>query len=96
MDRSTAEAIWRALEEARETEYEGDPPTYDVRLDAASASDDRTLGVPPPRSRYYRVRVTGARGMGGMTRDAMQYVLDVARENDVEEVDVDNSALVLT
>ena len=87
MDRSTAMTVWRQLEEARDTEFEGDPPTYDVRLDATVAYQ--------ASERAYRVRVAPAKGMGGVDRDAWQYVVETAVEHDTG-LDVDNNALVLT
>lgn len=84
MDRNTAVEIWTRLEQERLTELEGDPPTYDVRLDA---SHDRSSN-----ERSYRVRVTSALGIGD--RDEWLYVLETATEFEVS-VDIQNSGLEL-
>lgn len=92
MDRATALAVWKLLEEARETEYEGDPASYDVRLDATTG-----IGISGLDERGYRVRVTPGRGIGGWSRDALLYVLEVAGEQSekVEFLDVANSGIEL-
>lgn len=85
MDLSTALDLFRTFESEKETDVEDDPPTYEVRLDAATSRDTGR--------RSYSVRVIGNRGWGA-DRDAWQFVMEQAVEHDVE-LDVDNSAMVL-
>lgn len=84
MERSKAIEVWTRLEQERLTELEGDPPTYDVRLDA----DTRPAG-----ERFYRMRVTSA--LGFADRDEWLYVLEVAGEFDLT-VALQNSGIELT
>lgn len=88
MDLPTALRIFNQLETQRDTEFEGDPCVYDLRLDATT-DDSQEYG-----KRLCRVRVSPAKGMGGIGRDEWQYVMETAVEHDVE-VDVSNSALEL-
>jgi hypothetical protein len=89
MDRRTAVKMWERLEEERDTSCEGDPPIYDVRLDAKSS------GMSDNVRREYTVRVTPAKS-AFMDRDRWLYVLEVAGELGVDEVDVENNGMMIT
>lgn len=83
MDRSKAVELWQRLESERLTEFEGDPPTYAVRLDAGTDINDE---------RDFRVRVTSALGLSN--RDEWLYVMETATEFETE-VTVQNSGIEL-
>lgn len=86
MDLTTALTVFGRLEEARDTEWEGDPPVYEVRLIA---------GISPARGeRTYMVRAGASRHGGGLARDEWQYVIETATEFDCE-LQLDNAAMVL-
>lgn len=88
MELATAVAVWKRLEAENRTEWEGDPPVYDVRLDASTNMDKVS------NHRYFRIRVLGAKGTGGLDADEWRYVMDVANEFDLG-LDVSNNALEL-
>jgi hypothetical protein len=85
MERSKALALFSSLEREKNTDLEGDPPVYDVRLDATM---DRQT-----EERTYRVRVTEPGWPIG--RDAWQYVFEQAAELEVDAI-IQNSGVELT
>lgn len=86
MDLSEALVVFKLLEAERFTEEEGDPPKYDVRLDAST-----TRGM-DGGDRSFRIRVTATDYL--LDRDGWLYVLEVAGEHGLE-VDVQNSGMEL-
>jgi hypothetical protein len=94
MDRSTALAVFNALERQRTADddplTETKPPTFDVRLDAGSHSTREETG------RTYRVRVTPAKAWTGFAEpDAWRYVLDLCDEHGLV-LDVQNAGVELS
>lgn len=73
LTRDQANAIYKRLEHAVDTESAGDPPVYAVRLDATTEVDG------PHVDRVYRVRVTAPK-RSWLTRDTMLYVLETVAE----------------
>lgn len=97
MQITTALAIFKALEQVLDTTMEDDPPLYNVRLDAFSGPNDHT-----DTQRYFRIRVTAGKGYANFAYtgdhngiDALQRVLDLAREHNVDFVELANNGLEL-
>lgn len=88
MDLKTAVSVFQLL--ATDSQTETTPSgtwttlTYDVRLDATTDSDSRAC----------RVRVTPGRESGGIGEDEWRYVLDLAKQHELD-VDIENSGMVL-
>lgn len=95
MDRSTALAVFDALERTRSADddplTETKPPTFDVRLDAGT-TERRSDGE---LARNYRVRVTPSKPIGTAEPDEWRYVLELCDEHGLS-VDMQNSGVELS